>query len=883
MLALLFWNAAGYWPLALATALAAFALVMWLYPGQTRGLPRAWQWLLPLLRITALVALGASLLKPTIVRQRTDDELGGVVILVDRSASMGTSDRELQPAEKMSLADALGILPEGKRVRIAPEAMSTLRTLWRDLDRITRAAADLEYARLSGRKVQDREKELTAAYDQAISRAAELGKFVFGVPMDDSLKQRVAAIGNRPAEKDRAEWVRRVRDALPGLDRLLQQRQSDADIALYKSDVGVRESSEAAAATPRLRLVEQMLLDDKVGLLGKLGPQMPVYGFSFAQTVQPLPLRSGNLPAKRLLVEADGPQTRLAESVAAALEQVKGRPVRAVVMFSDGRVTGDGISAVPATIGSVPVFTVACGRERSVKDLAIFSVEMPASAFVGETVTVKVTLRGMNVPSGPYDLRMIVGKHDDLRQVKLDRGSTASCEFTFKTQQAGVQKVHLEVKGPEGEATLLNNIVERWIKVMQDRVAVLLITSQPTWDYEYFRNAMLRTPWVKLTDVVVAERDAQLSLDARRIAQQDVICLFGVNPSAFNSQQIDAIHKVVADRGGSVLLVPNESEQLEAYTRNVLLSELLPYRAGGKAVWRVWPGDRAVFRIEPSAEALGLDVVRLADDLPESRARWASLPAVYRYVALSQLKPNVVRSLLVDKNSQMPVLTESRLGSGRTFFLGLDETWRWRLRVGERDQDRFWLQLVRYAADEPYAQVNAKLAMDLDRVFISPGDAVNVRVRLEDRADAAAKTPIVKILQNGKTVREDRPVPLGEAQPGRFAAAVRDLPAGRYDVVASMPDDPESKLQLPLEVGWSLDRELADVSADPGTLRQLASSTGGSFLWLEQTGDLARRITNLRRNTTLAEVPLWTSPYLFLLVLGCLAAEWAIRKRAGLA
>jgi hypothetical protein len=104
-----------------------------------------------------------------------------------------------------------------------------------------------------------------------------------------------------------------------------------------------------------------------------------------------------------------------------------------------------------------------------------------------------------------------------------------------------------------------------------------------------------------------------------------------------------------------------------------------------------------------------MDVLRLGDNLQDSMARWNNLPAIYHYLALPQLKPNVVRSLLVEKDSQLPVLLESRLGNGRVLFLGLSESWRWRMRVAERDQDRFWLQLVRYGGEEPYALVNDEL------------------------------------------------------------------------------------------------------------------------------------------------------------------------------
>jgi hypothetical protein len=78
--------------------------------------------------------------------------------------------------------------------------------------------------------------------------------------------------------------------------------------------------------------------------------------------------------------------------------------------------------------------------------------------------------------------------------------------------------------------------------------------------------------------------------------------------------------------------------------------------------------------------------------------------------------------------------------------------------------------------------------------------------------------------------------------------------------------------------------EMADVSADPRLLRRIANSSGGQFLPLDQLNTLPRRLTEIRqRQSRLVEYALWDSPYLFAFVLGCLSAEWAMRKKFGLA
>jgi hypothetical protein len=89
---------------------------------------------------------------------------------------------------------------------------------------------------------------------------------------------------------------------------------------------------------------------------------------------------------------------------------------------------------------------------------------------------------------------------------------------------------------------------------------------------------------------------------------------------------------------------------------------------------------------------------------------------------------------------------------------------------------------------------------------------------------------------------------------------------------------------LPLHVGASYEAELADVSPDYSILQRLADASGGEFYTLDQVGRLGERLDALaERRPRFVEQRLWDSPLLFVFVVGCLAAEWAARKRLGLA
>jgi hypothetical protein len=82
----------------------------------------------------------------------------------------------------------------------------------------------------------------------------------------------------------------------------------------------------------------------------------------------------------------------------------------------------------------------------------------------------------------------------------------------------------------------------------------------------------------------------------------------------------------------------------------------------------------------------------------------------------------------------------------------------------------------------------------------------------------------------------------------------------------------------------AIETEMADLTGDEGFLRRLAEATGGQFFRLDQLDLLAGKINQIHDDVNRpVEIPLWDGPYVLALVLGCLAAEWGLRKRFGLA
>ena len=897
--AVLRFRATDLWPLSLLMlALLGLAIVAF-YGPQAKALSRPWQWLLPLLRGSALVALSVSILRPVLSTQQPRAAQGTVLVLVDRSMSMDVTDRTLGAggggddgrtvSEIVSLAQVLGLIPEDRRSAAASsDADAAVERLAALSEEIRRTRREVEYARLSGRDPQEvqRRLEITVAGFTAAARAAlEEARQRGGAP--NELVDQLQRLSRQPKPDDR-EWFASLPATIERLRRNSESARQQLDEQLYREDEQVRLVSDSLSRQSRVALAWQLLTEGRRSLVGRLGGRTPIAAFAIGQQAVRLPIDATD-QTRASAPEASDVASDLTGGLRRALQQVGREPLQAVVLVSDGRHVGTP-PTVPAGLlpSGVPIFPVYAASPRT-RDLAIAHVEVPESVFVGEELAVRADVRAVNLDpsrlSGAAMLAVGGGGESASRRLEVRERNIQPVELKVPMLKPGLQKVTVSLPVQEGEATAANNSVERWVKVLSQKLRVLAVSGSPGWDYRYMRNALSRAAFVELREALIVPGASVLAMSPREILEQDVVILTDVARDALSLEQWDAIGRLVNERGGSVILVPGVTHLRQQWSDHVM-ADLLPYDPRAtKPIWRIWPGETPYYHAVPSREGEPLRVLKLDDSNTLSRRRWDELPGFYQYMAVGELKPNA-RVLLVERESQAPLLTESRVGRGRVLFFGMSETWRWRYKLGSRVQDRFWLQLVRHAAEEPYALVSGRFSVDVDRVVVRPGDPLRLRARVTNPRNEVLPAHLdLHISQSGTYLRSGTLEAVGGAG-GRYATVIADLAPGEYDI--SVVGPPEggfaNDINVKVKVEADAEAELANVSGDRAFLERLAEASGGRCVDLAEIGTLPALLAEAReRQPRVSEWSLWDSPLLFVFVLSCLAAEWALRKRVGLA
>lgn len=359
MLAELVWHSPRLFPLLLLLAAAIMAAVQWLYPPQARRLPRRWGWSLAGLRMAALLALAGSILKPATIRPKTPGESGAILILVDHSTGMGAKDMLQSPDELVAWADALQLLPTKARTNIPArleEEVEQMRSLAED---VVRAQSELDYTQVSGRESAAAENRLKEASDQLKLSINQIADHLTVIPQMAKLGKRFANLESSSTRPSRDAWSRDIRSLAREAEELLEKYQGDADKELYQSDPQVRRICDELSGLSRLQRVEKVLTQPDAGLLDRLGEEMPIFGFALGDEIAPLMLRRDGQSARRLPLEPEGDGGNLITAVRQSLDRLGSQPVRAIVLFSDGRQVNEEPIIVPETPTSgVPVFAV---------------------------------------------------------------------------------------------------------------------------------------------------------------------------------------------------------------------------------------------------------------------------------------------------------------------------------------------------------------------------------------------------------------------------------------------------------------------------------------------------------------------------------------------
>ncbi|MCB9884998.1 MAG: VWA domain-containing protein [Planctomycetes bacterium] len=667
----------------------------------------------------------------------------------------------------------------------------------------------------------------------------------------------------------------------------------------------------------RRELVTQVL-GQSGGLLEKLAATHDVRLFRVQR--KPSPIRGLDE------LTANGNRTTLGDALDLHLGAAGSANLDAVILVSDGRNNG-GLEPVEVArtygLRGIPVFTVGVGDPQPPRNAWIIGPPGPKEALREEEVGFDVTLRAEGL-GGKRARVELEGSRDGGPFAPLATatgelppdGESSKVRVFFAFQEAGDWTLRFKLVPDAAESQVDDNSDVRFLRVNDERIKVLYVEERPRWEYRYIKNSLKRVDPSILMQAVLFDASPRFEQEhskelpplrdiprtEKELLQYHVVLMGDVAPERIAPTEegirnwLQMLVKFVEFGGGAGFLF-GDVAMPERY-RNTPLQDLLPVVLEDPVTLQRNPPSRE-FEFRPILEnpLQPHDILLLQRDPAFNRRLWEDgLPGFFVYHPVQRAKPGATVLLRhpTDGNAygKRPIAVVGPYPRGTTFFLGTDETWRWRDPYAETYMDAFWRNVVRYLAQGRLQRRNDLLELTVDKNMLETGDKVRVHLRLQDaelQPATAQEQPI--FLRNDRNETERRLLRAVPGEPGMYQASFTMADAGAFSFLVFANQNPNDAVLAREDVLVKVpDREMAQSSQDRQTLERIAAASGGSagagrYVFLADAADLAddfagRKSYESREDTRTR--PAWDSGWSLGLLLAVLAVEWILRKRARL-
>jgi uncharacterized membrane protein len=460
------------------------------------------------------------------------------------------------------------------------------------------------------------------------------------------------------------------------------------------------------------------------------------------------------------------------------------------------------------------------------------------------------------------------------------------------------------------EASLDNNHAQIIVAVSEDPLRVLLVDSMPRWESRYIVTMLERDRRVEISRryrsvALPAGQLEMLPATQEELDGFDVLVLGDLRPEELSAEAQTAVANFVSRRGGFLIVLAGPRGMPAQYNLGGI-ADVLPVRSVPESA----PREGVAATIPPRVglvlgdAAAGTTIVDILDDVGLNKRLWPALPPL-NYVARNVAAKTGADVLLKTNDAlQTPVAVIGRHGAGRVLYMGTDETWRWRDRLGDRVHQTFWLQALRWGLGERLRGGDPRLQVSLDRALISPGESAELRARLRlldgtpvmrsprvrisriDERGGPAESPAEASTTASTSAREMEMVRVVDSD-DTWRVPVQKLEEGRWRVTVT-PDHPALSgvsEQREIVVRGAQGAEAIELRADRAALTRISKAGGFRTGDLIEAGSIVGDLiegAESRVSTRVMTYSLWDGYGALVLVVGLLGVEWVWRKRLGM-
>jgi hypothetical protein len=541
------------------------------------------------------------------------------------------------------------------------------------------------------------------------------------------------------------------------------------------------------------------------------------------------------------------------------------------------------------------------------------------------------------------DDRVIAEKTVSIEDAKTNR----TVSFQFRPTDVGLRFYRVDLFRPadreamsngenlieatSSETTLVNNTRFVAVDRRSGPYRVLYVSGRPNWEFKFLRRSVVEDAEVELTGLIrMANKEPKFSFrdrgvsgtnplfqglgeDTEETAEQydepvmirigvkqaeelaagfpkleedlfkfDALILDDLEPEFFTPDQLAMIRRFVSSRGGGLMLLGGQEMFAGRDFGQSPLGELAPIY-----VRRGEQPPAGKYSLGLTREGLLQPWLRLRENASLETKRLRSMPGFTSINGFGGLKPGAYQLATAksDAGETLPAIAVQRFGKGKVGAIAIADLWRWFMRPDAANPDdpaQAWRQITRWLVSDVPARATLSLAPSS-----SDEDQMSVRVDVVDDHFEPLSNAEVRMFigQPNEQPLELKGQPIGEA-PGAFQVSYYGETPGAYRVTTEVRSADGELIGLP-ETGWTRQiagREFDRIGFNRELLESIADKSGGGLVNEDRLDSFQDRLDSGKVPVTETWVyPLWHRGWVIALALGCLCAEWGLRRWRGLA
>lgn len=551
--------------------------------------------------------------------------------------------------------------------------------------------------------------------------------------------------------------------------------------------------------------------------------------------------------------------------------------ISSITIVSDGVITEGSTPIYSAEKLGIPVFTVGIGDSTQKNDVEIKNVINNEFIYAETPTTILATIlnkgfAGKSSQISLYEDTQLI----EQKSLTLDASGVNSIAFDYTPKLSGEKKLTIRIANQNSESTYLNNQKVFYINVLSNKINVLLLSGKPSADLTFIKNSLSADENLKvntLTQISAGnflEQNPQQKLDSA-----DIIYLIEFPTNLTSEDFLTRLKNKLEIRNTPFFLLLSGDVDLNKLNR---ISSLLSFS--------VQTIDKNYLQVQPDIQISEISNPVLINNLIND---WNNLPPISQPLISLTIKPESKILSKVRINNQPrnnPLIITRSFGSKRSLAVIGKDIWKWKLQTASKNLtlfDNFIVGSTRWlnAPDD-----QKKVRIKTSKQIYSTGETVQFSAQVYDESFNPVNDAEVKIQINNKDQKQILLLSSvgGGLYEGNFTPEINGdyFFNGNSSINGKYLGDDKGSFNV-----GDVDIEMIETRMNYEFLNLLSNQTNGKYFSSEKYKDLLNLLDNRNKSSSkekfiTSEIRLWSDEWLLIIVIILFAAEWFIRKRAGM-